>query len=191
MRALLLPATALLMLVGCESGEPTGMASGGEDAEDAEQTSEAYQVVLGNAISDTLRGGAGFGLVFDQTTRKKHFVIRLSTGFDFAGGFVMARPDTTLPEPGQYELRTQADSLAGVEDDSFLLFYREGMIRNLTATSGSLTLSTVTDTLIVGRFDATLRGMVAGMEREADAVEVHAVGEFRANPDLDGYIIGL
>lgn len=172
----------------CASNEP-GTEPGELDASDAGGTAaSAYRVVLANALTDTLRGAAHFGVVYETQSRSERFVIRLESDFDFAGGVVFARRDTTVPSPGTYALDAPADSV--VSDDAFILLYREGMLRDMRATSGTLALSTVTDTLIVGTFDARLRGRIAFPDRIGGA-DVHAVGSFRASPGLDGFVIGL
>jgi hypothetical protein len=150
-----------------------------------------YQVTLGNALSDTLRGVANFGRVQDPQTGEELFVIRLSTGFDFAGGIVISRRDTTLPKPGDYDLAVAADSSAAVPDDKFFIIFREGMLWDLRSESGTLTFSTVTDSLIEGRFNARLQGEIAERGRELTEGEVHAVGRFRAGSGMTGYVIGL
>jgi len=166
---------------GTEPGELDASAGGASAASD-------YRVVLANALTDTLRGPAHFGVVYETQGRSERFVIRLESDFDFAGGVVFARRDTTLPVPGTYMLDVPADSV--VSDDAFILLYREGMLRDMRATSGTLALSTVTDTLIVGTFDARLRGRIAFPDRTGGA-DVHAVGSFRASQGLVGFVIGL
>lgn len=166
---------------GTEPGELDASAGGASAASD-------YRVVLANALTDTLRGPAHFGVVYETQGRSERFVIRLESDFDFAGGVVFARRDTTLPVPGTYMLDVPADSM--VSDDAFILLYREGMLRDMRATSGTLALSTVTDTLIVGTFDARLRGRIAFPDRTGGA-DVHAVGSFRASQGLVGFVIGL
>ncbi len=150
-----------------------------------------YEVYLGNALTDTLRGTASFGRVLDPRTGDELFVIRLSTGFDFAGGVVISRRDTVPPKPGSYNLAASADSLVIVPVNQFLIIYREGMLRDLRSTAGTLTFSVVTDSLIEGRFDATLRGVIADRGRDLTEGQVHAVGRFRAGPGMSGYVIGL
>lgn len=177
------------MVVGaCGAGEPAGEAGATDAAVEGGDVAGDYRVVLANALSDTLRGEAHFGVVYEQQNRSERFVIRLESSFDFAGGVVLARRDTTLPDEGTYPLEYEVDSLAADED--FILLYREGMLRDLRASSGTLNLTTVTDTLIVGTFDAQLRGRVAFPDRIGGA-DVHAVGRFRASKDLDGFVIGL
>ncbi|MEX2399360.1 MAG: hypothetical protein WD423_01220 [Rhodothermales bacterium] len=178
-------------LAACGSENGGGEPSPSNTVVGESEPSGTYRVVLGNAITDTLRGRAAFGIVVEPVEQRERFVIRLKSDFDFAGGFVLARRDTLPPEPGAYQLDVTSGSLGDVRDDQFLMLYREGMLRDLRAVSGSATLSTVTDTLIVGTFDAVLRGRVAGIERPLGGAAVHAVGRFRAERDLDGFIIGI
>jgi len=181
----------LLILSACGSNDQAGTGGGEKEADESEERPMEYQVTLGNALSDTLEGLANFGRVQDPQTGDELFVIRLSTGFDFAGGIVISRRDTTLPTPGDYDLALAADSAAAVPDDKFFIIYREGMLWDLRSESGTLTFSIVSDSLIEGRFDATLQGEIADRGRELTEGEVHAVGRFRAGPGMTGYVIGL
>lgn len=148
-----------------------------------------YTVYLQGAISDTLRGAASFGQVVDTQTDAERFVIVLEGQYDLAGGVFLARDDPALPEAGTYSLERRDDDPRTT--DGFGLVYRQGLQRYLRATSGTLTLTTVRDTLIEGSFRATLRGQVVrGGERLTDA-RVDARGTFRAQPDPLGFIIGL
>lgn len=172
----------------CASDESATEAGASDPSAEGADTAGDYRVVLANALTDTLRGEAHFGVVYETQSRSERFVIRLASDFDFAGGVVFARRDTTLPVPGTYVLDTPADSV--LPGDAFTLLYREGMLRDMRATSGTLALTTVTDTLIVGTFDARLRGRIAFPDRMGGA-DVHAVGRFQASRDLDGFVIGL
>lgn len=176
---------------GCGSGDSAVEANTGASAESGEDSASEYRVILGNAISDTLRGSADFGTVVEPQTGNRRFVIRLATNFDFAGGMVFARGDTTLPAAGAYSLATATDTLAETQPEAFTMFYREGMLRNLRAVGGTLTLSSVSDTLITGTFDATLRGTAANLNVGTTTAEVHASGRFRADRNIRGYVIGL
>lgn len=176
---------------GCGSRDTAVDTNANLQAEAADDGSADFRVVLGNAISDTLTGNAEFGILVEPESRGYRLVIRLATGFDFAGGIVFARSDTSLPAAGDYRLTAPTDSLTVGEGGEFAMFYREGMLRDLRASSGTLTLSTVTDTLIVGRFDATLRGLASNLILAATTAEVHASGRFRAESGLQGYVIGL
>lgn len=182
---------AVLVSSACGSGDGGGEGVGEVQVEESAESPFQYEVRLGNAISDTLQGSANFGRASDPRTGEELLVIRLSTGFDFAGGIVISRRDTTLPTPGDYTLAATADSLEGVPTDEFFIIYREGMLRDLRSRAGTLTFTTVTDSLIEGRFDATLRGEIADRGRELTEGEVHAVGRFRAVRGMTGYVIGL
>lgn len=164
---------------------PAAETAGGSPPE----MSAAYEVVLGNAITDTLRGNATFGRVRDPQSDAVQLVIRLRSGFDFAGGVLIARESDELPEEGTYDL--EPDTVRMAAGNQFTIVFREGMLRDLRSYSGTLTLSTVTDSLIVGRFDAALRGYISEGTRELESGEVHAVGRFRADRGMAGYVIGL
>lgn len=159
-----------------------------EEGEPSDVSTE-YEVVLANAISDTLRGNATFGRVYNPQENTTRLVIRLRSSFDFAGGVVISRKSDELPEEGTYDLKR--DSLKLASGDQFVIMFREGMLHDLRSVAGSLTLSSVTDTLIVGEFNATLRGHVSGGRRELEEGEVHALGRFQAERGLSGYVIGL
>src|SRR5690606_23187281 len=115
-------------VTGCRSGDTAVDAGVGLSADASDDGSTDFRVVLGNAISDTLTDNAEFGILVEPQSRSYRFVIRLYTGFDFAGGIIFARSDTSLPEPGEYRLTAPTDSMT-VDDGGFSMFYREGMIR--------------------------------------------------------------
>lgn len=187
MRLLACCALSAALLVGaCGTEDPAPPS--GDDGESSDVSTE-YEVVLANAMSDTLRGSATFGRVYSPQTNSTQLVIRLRSSFDFAGGVVISRRSDELPEEGTYDLT--ADSLKIARGDQFVIIYREGMLHDLRSVAGSLTLSAVTDTLIVGAFNATLRGRVSGGSRALEAGEVHAIGRFEAERGLSGYVIGL
>lgn len=179
----------IAVLVGACGGEDQPIPGpAGDDGEPADVSTQ-YQVVLANALSDTLRGRATFGRVYDPQEGTTRLVVRLRSSFDFAGGVVITRKSAELPEEGTYQLTD--DSLKNAAGDQFMIVYREGMLRDLRSVAGSLTFESVTDTLIVGQFDATLRGHISEGSRLLDAGEVHAVGRFQAERGLSGYVIGL
>ena len=182
---------AAAVVSGCGSGDTATEMEAGAPADVGDDGSADFRVVLANAVSDTLTGNADFGIVVEPLTGTHRFVVRLATGFDFAGGIIFARSDTTLPAAGEYRLVAPSDTMTADDRGDFAMFYREGMLRDLRAASGTLSLSTVTDTLIVGRFNATLRGMVVNLNVGTATSEVHATGRFRAHPGLQGYVIGL
>lgn len=180
---------AVILLTACGAEEQAD-GPGQETGESESEALEAeYRVVLGNAITDTLRGSASFGHVLSHSTDSLQFVIRLASGFDFAGGMILTRGSDELPEEGTYDLA--ADSVEEAAGERFVLLYHEGMLRDLRSVSGSLTLSSVTDSLIVGEFDAILKGYIAERGRDIESGEVHAVGRFRAKEGIEGYVIGL
>lgn len=176
---------------GCGSGDSAVEMPPGAQSDPGDDTSTEFRAVLGNALTDTLAGNADFGKVVEPVSGSYRFIIRLNTAFDFAGGIVFSRSDTSLPSTGDYPLEAPTDTLTAASPAAFAMFYREGMLRDLRAVSGTLTLSTATDTLIVGRFDATLRGTVASLNIGSTSAEVHATGRFRAGRELQGYVIGL
>ncbi|MEX1055666.1 MAG: hypothetical protein WED81_06525, partial [Rhodothermales bacterium] len=137
-----------------------------------------------------LRGKASFGQMLDPQTGENLFVIRLASSFDFVGGFLIARRNPDLPAPGSFGIAAAADSLAPPENN-FIVLYREGMLRDMKSLEGTLTLTTVTDTLIAGRFNAAMAGyFMEGDRRLADA-RILASGRFRAQRGITGYFMGL
>lgn len=178
--------SAALLVWACGAEDPAAPAG---DAGEPSDVSTEYEVVLANAISDTLRGRATFGRVYSPQEEITQLVIRLRSSYDFAGGVVITRRSDALPEERTYDL--DRDSLRMATGDQFVVIYREGMLYDLRSVGGSLTFSTVTDTLITGRFDATLRGHISEGSRDLEEGEVHAVGRFQAERGLSGYVIGL
>lgn len=183
-------AALLICVAACGAGDAPQTAPTETDAAE-EEAARDYEVLLGNAISDTLQGDARFGRVIDTDTSQETFVIELETGFDFAGGFFIAHGGPELPTTGTHELVAPSDSLGGIPPGRYAIVYRQGMLRDLASRAGTVTFSTVTDTLIEGSFDATLRGFLALDARRLPNAEVHARGSFRARPGSPGYIIGL
>ncbi len=180
---------AAVFVSACGAEKQTAQPGTETPSGEPEAASTAYEVVLANAISDTLRGSASFGRVRHPLENTRHLVIRLTSPYDFAGGVVITRRSPDLPEEGTYPLTTDSTRIASGEH--FVIIYREGMLRDLRSVSGSLTLSTVTDSLIAGRFNATLRGYISEGGRDLEAGEVHAVGRFTAERGMSGYVIGL
>lgn len=181
--------TLVVLVSACGTEDRPAETAATADEPQREETTAAYEVVLANAISDTLTGSASFGRVRDPHEEHLQLVIRLRSSFDFAGGVIITRISPDLPEEGTYDLT--ADSAKYAAGEQFVIIYREGMLRDLRSTSGSLTLSTVTDTLIAGEFDAMLRGYISEGSRDIQAGEVHAIGRFRAVRGMSGYVIGL
>ena len=184
----------LLLLAACSNTGETpqsGLEETDEEGVEEEVREQDYEVLLGNALNDTLRGRAAFGLVVDSDTGEQIFVIELVSGYDFAGGFFIAHGGAGPPATGTHELVAFTDSLRSVPRGGYAVVYRQGMLRDLVSQRGTVTFSTVTDTLIAGTLDATLRGFVAIAQRRLPNAEVHARGRFRARPGSPGYIIGL
>lgn len=181
---------AMAVLVSACKAEDQPVTPSAETSERRQQEpTAAYEVVLANAISDTLTGNASFGRVRNPREERRQLVIRLRSSFDFAGGVIITRMSADLPDEGTHDLA--ADSAKYAAGEQFVIIYREGMLRDLRSFSGTLTLSSVTDTLITGEFDAMLRGYISEGSRDLQAGEVHAVGRFRAQRGMSGYVIGL
>ena len=179
-----------LLLIGCRNDESAAEGAAVGEVE-AIGSDYSFEVVLSNALADTLRGDATFGRMRDPHEGRDYFVIRLASRYDFAGGFVIARPKPELPEPGTFGIAAAADTIETAAEGDFILLFREGMLRDLRSRSGSLTISTVTDTLITGRFDAVLTGYISEGSRELPGSEVRATGRFRAESGVVGYFMGL
>ena len=189
-RQLVWGAFCLAVIVGACGGEdPAAVSGSGAENEEQEESSAEYQVVLANAVSDTLSGSATFGAVLHPGRNARQLVIRLRSSYDFAGGVVITRRGTALPEEGTYDLT--ADSAAYAAGDQFIIIYREGMLRDLRSVSGTLTIESASDTLIAGSFDAMMRGYVSEGALELLSADVHAVGRFEAEQGMAGYVIGM
>lgn len=180
---------AVVLVCACGTEDPPELPAAEPAEADGDETSAAYRVILANAISDTLTGSASLGRVRNPQEDRIQLVIRLRSSFDFAGGVVITRLSPELPEEGTYDLA--ADSAGYAAGERFVIVYREGMLRDLRSVDGTLTLSTVSDSLIVGEFDATLRGYISEGSRDLQEAEVHAVGRFRAERGMSGYVIGI
>ena len=182
----------LLLAAACNAGDDPAAGPAGAGAEEAEEEEEQdYVVFLSTPLADTLQGNAMFGLVVDADTGRETFVVELESGFDFAGGFFVAYGDDALPAVGTHDLVALSDSLKTVPPGRYAIVYRQGMLKDLVSRSGTVTFSTVNDTLIEGSFDALLHGFVAIGQRRLSNAEVHARGRFRATSGAPGYIIGL
>lgn len=185
----------LLLVAACGgAGEAEDGAAAAEDETEAEQVKQeekAYEVFLGNVLSDTLRGDARFGFVYDPDAGHNIFVVELQSGYDFAGGFFIARGGDDMPVVGTFPLVPRSDSLKGVSMGQYTILYRQGMLRDLTSASGSVRFTLVSDTLIEGTFDATLRGFLASGRQQLTNAEVASRGRFKAKPGAPGYIMGL
>ncbi len=184
-----------LLLLACSNAEgpETGVPGDSLAPEVVAPEDAEYEVFLVGSMPDTLRGRAHFGDVVDGSTGKPVSVVRLDIGFDFGGGIFLTRGDAQFPAPGTYPVEPfPADSIRnrGVPQ-GFSARYRRGLNVNLRATGGTLTLETVTDTLVAGRFEIDLEGLLAlpgGTPREG---VVRALGRFEAENRGAGYIIGF
>lgn len=184
-----------LLLVACSPAEPEadGLPFDSLAQPPPEPTSVDYEVYLLGATPDTLRGAAHFGDVVDARTGQTLAVIRLETSFDFGGGFFLTYGAPELPGVGQYPIEAfPPDSLRDQRlPQGFSARYRRGLLINLRATGGTLTLESTSDSLITGRFEADLAGLLAlpgGTPREGT---LRAVGTFSATATGAGYIIGF
>ena len=153
------------------------------------RTSADYVVYLRGAITDTLRGEASFGVVVDTRHGRRRFAIVLQSVYDPLGGFFLVQGRAEPPTTGTYALRGRS-SESGT-DEGFGLVYRLGMRRDLAATSGTLTLTTVRDTLIEGSFEATLEGMLIRQGERLSDARLRVRGTFRAEPQPLDMIVGL
>ncbi len=152
-----------------------------------------YRVSIGGAMSDTLSGRATFGPIIDARTEQEIVIVRLETGIDFGGGYFLSYGGTELPGPGRYSITPfPADSVrADGFHQGWSARYRRGMLVNMRAESGTLTLETVSDTLLVGTFDIDLIGTVAATGGTPVPGEVSSRGDFKAHSGIGGYIIGF
>lgn len=186
----------LALVVGlgaCGEDRPARTDTTAQDADDPASTE--YVVRISGAEQDTLRDGASFGTIMNTKTKERHFVIEMRTPSGFTGGLYFLRGDTLRPEAGTYDLVSAADSVSH-DEKRLSLVYRSGARRNLTSTSGTLTIETSSDSLIAGQFEATLRGRVAEnvaarSKEEAGQQEVQAQGHFRARRGKVGYMMGF
>ncbi len=184
-----------LAIAGCE-----GFSDASEEAAradtlgvEAQPTNDSYEVILVGSMADTLQGAAHFGKVVDAETGKMVNVIRLETGFDFGGGFFLSYGAESLPPPGQYSVEAfPSDSLQSrVLPEGFSARYRRGLLINLRATGGTLTLDAVTDTLVSGSFDITMEGLLSLPGGNPRQGTTRALGRFEADAAGAGYIIGF
>ncbi len=152
-----------------------------------------YEVFLVGGLADTLRGRAHYGPVVDARTGQEVEVVRLETSFDFGGGFFISYGSTRWPAPGQYPIEPfPSDSLAGrAVPSGFSARYRRGLLINLRATGGTLELETSNDTLVAGRFEMELAGLLSMPGQTPRQGVVHARGTFRALDTGAGYILGF
>ena len=177
-------------LLGCGKDETAAEEAIVGAGEEEGASTYTYQVLLSSVVTDTLRGKASFGQMRDPQTGENLFVIRLASSYDFVGGFLIARRNPDLPAPGNFGIASAADSLAPPESD-FVVLYREGMLRDMRSLEGTLILTTVTDTLIAGRFNAVLSGYYMDADRRLSDARLQASGRFRAQSGVTGYFMGL
>ncbi|HEX7071204.1 MAG TPA: hypothetical protein VF190_10375 [Rhodothermales bacterium] len=193
-RAIHLLAVSLLSLLiaACGSADEAARDTNQGVGDAEEEQSDAYRVILAGAATDTLSGGAVYGFVYNPRTGSEQFVVKLATGVDFVGGVFVARGNNQLPEERTYQLANVAEQPDSALGDRFMIAYQEGLVRQLDSRDGSVTFTHVSDTLIAGTIEATLRGLIApgggGQLRED---EVHLSGRFEAERGIVGFIVGL
>ena len=183
-------AVIVFNLTACESSatqndDATASDTAATNSED--RGAYGYEAFLFGTVTDTLRGNARFGDVLIQDTGAVVSVIVLEARGGFGGGIYITRGDTVMPQVGTYDLADAAQVEAPEPPGQFVMRYQQGLQRQLASSGGRLTLETVSDTLIEGSFNATLRGLVSGQS----VVDVRAQGTFSAEPGSVGYIIGL
>lgn len=151
-----------------------------------------YRLVLRGFLPDTLEGRARFGLAVDGPTGDTMAVVRLDAGFDFGGGVFLCHPGSRWPAAGTYPLAAFPDSLRGKRlPDGWFVVYRRGLLFNMASTEGTVTLGAVTDTLVSGQINAALDGTGAAQGGLVQRGTLTAEGDFRAEPDGTGFILGL
>jgi hypothetical protein len=194
MRAFLFAAFVALsaVLVACggsDESSPFPADTTGQQASSGEREQLDFQLFVSGALQDTLQGNASFGTVVNTNTGNHHFVIEMTVEDDPGSAVYVTHADTTVPGQGSYDLVSTSDSTAQGE---LAVTWRSGMRRNVSASSGTLTLETSSDTLVAGSMEATLRGVIAesgGIQAtEAGTEEVQINGEFRAERGTVGYI---
>lgn len=151
-----------------------------------------YRLVLRGFLPDTLGGRARFGTVVDGPTGDTMAVVRLDAGLDFGGGVFLCYPARRFPEAGTYPLGAYPDSLRGKRlPDGWFVVYRRGLLYNMASSEGTLTLTAVTDTLVAGSFTGTLEGTGAAQGGLVQRGTLAMDGDFRAEADGAGFILGL
>lgn len=180
-----------LSIGGCGSEDVPGNAALPEDA-DVEASQHDYRVILAGAATDTLSGSAVFGYVVEPETGKELFVVKLETGLDVVGGLFVARGNRDLPEARSYALVNTAEVADSELGDRFKISYQEGLLRRLRSRQGTVTFSHVSDSLVAGSIEATLRGEVAsGRGGSIRVDDVHVSGRFEAGPGTIGFVVGI
>lgn len=174
-----------------DAGEGADSTQVGSQLSSADLAKQDYRVFLSGAITDTLHGKASFGKIWQPTNDRIEYLIELRAGSDFTGGMFIPMADTTLPQPGTYDLRVPAAGDSTSKPPDYRIYYRRGLILNLASVSGKLTFSSVQDTLIQGSFDAVMRGDVPVAGAGVQPGEVHARGEFKARTGDVGFVVGV
>lgn len=178
----------LVVAVAACGDAPDEAPAGAADEVEAEPAD--YQAFFAGALTDTLRGDARFGRVVDGRTGARRFVIALRTPGNLVGGLILARGVPDVPEEGRHDVASYADS-TGRPPEDFLLVYRDGMRREFSSTSGTLTLTTVRDTLLEGSFSATLEGVAVRSGGPPIEGTTTVQGHFQARSGSVGFILGL
>lgn len=192
LRSGLLCTAALLFFSACEMGAaPEEELAPSDTTAAGVQEDFPYEVVLYGVSPDTLRGEAAFGRVLERNSGREEFIIELEAGGGFAGGLYITRGDTVRPEVGTYQLADAAQRDSTLGPGRYVLFLQEGLMRQMASSGGQLTFDIVTDTLIAGSFDATLRGVTSEGGTAPSESEIRARGTFRAVSENVGYIVGL
>jgi len=197
-----LAAGLLLAVAACGSGDEMGAPAAGDTAaaERAEKPTDEleypYEVYTRGMFADTLRGSAGFGTVFDPIRRRRQWIVSMSSGADVTSGVYIARPDTSLPSSGTYQIVKRrpvgrADSVRAAGTNTFTMIYRAGMRRSFHSQSGTLELTTVTDSLVEGTFEATLDGSAALPGQPPQQGTLTVRGTFRAEKEMVGFMFGV
>jgi len=195
-------AALLLAAAACGSGgEMAPSTAAADSTERAEGEDDGpdypYEIIVQGMLRDTLRGSARYGRIFDPGTRRQKWVVSMRSGSDVTSGVYLARPDTSLPQTGTYDivesdLARPLDSLRAKGADAFTLIYRAGMRRSFASQSGTVELTTATDTLVEGTFEATLEGSASLPGQPPREGVITLRGEFRAEGGRSvGFMFGV
>ena len=194
-------ALAALLFSSAACGPGSGMggpatADSAAAAEEEEGPQFRYEVYVQGMLTDTLRGEAEFGKVFDPVTRREIWVLSMRSGTDVTSGVYLSRPDTARPQPGTYQIINRppvgaADSARAPGTDTFDLIYRAGMRRSFASQSGTVEFTTANDTLLEGTFQATLEGTASTPGQPPREGTVTMRGDFRAEKATVGFMFGV
>ncbi len=190
----MLTVVTLSLLVGaCGSTEDPNGEVIPASSDNARVESADFRLILGGSATDTLSGDATYGHVINPRTDRIQLVIKLEVGVDFVGGVFIARGDSLLPEERTYDLvNTEEAHPDSVPSGAFFVVYQEGLLRQLTSRDGTVSFSHVSDTLISGTLEATLRGHVGtGRGGQIRPGEIRMNGRFDAQRGIVGFIVGL